>query len=221
MKIVRLMFLFALVSVFVLSCKETKKEEVKDDAAVEMTDDANDSNEEIEPESSDNDATSATGGDAAAGAAGAAATTEGDAVSKEPVTGIKTEAKELEEIDVPEGVIAEELADTPVVYPGCTGSAEEIRACNRKSFIEFIQGEFDKNIAPSLNLGGGDFEIRSFLHIDESGKMTAMKVVAPHESLVTEMKRVISKVPDVLPATEAGQPVGISFMLPVKFKVEI
>ena len=70
-----------------------------------------------------------------------------------------------------------------------------------------------------MNLGSGDFQIRSFLHIDEAGKMSALKVVAPHPALEEEMKRVITKVPTVVPATKEGKPVGITFMLPVKFQV--
>lgn len=227
MKTIRVLFVFAVVSMLVMSCKDTKKEEVTDDASIEMTEEAVESEEGTASESdastsSESDhSDAAAAGAAATGAAASGAEAEGTAASNEAASGIDAESKGLEEIPVPEGVIAEELADTPVIYPGCSGSAEEIRACNRQSFIAFIQGEFDKNIAPSLNLGGGDFEIKSFLHIDEAGKMSALKIVAPDPSLEAEMKRVIGKVPAVAPATEGGQPVGISFMLPVKFKVEI
>lgn len=218
MKTVRILFVVAFVSMLTVSCKETKKEEVKDDAAVEMTDDAVNPEEGAVSESDESATSESDNSDAATTGAAAAA---GDKASKEAVTGIEAQSKDLEEIVIPEGVIAEELADTPVIYPGCSGSAEEIRACNRKSFIAFIHSEFDKNIAPSLNLGGGEFEIKSFVHIDEAGKMSTLKVVSPDPSLDAEMKRVIGKVPVVVPATEAGEPVGITFMLPVKFKVEI
>jgi len=218
MKTIRILFVFAFVSMVFISCKETKKEEVTDDSAVEMTEESIESEDGVAPES---DVSTSSESDNSGESAPGAAAAESEAVSNEAATSIDAEAKGLEEIAVPEGVIAEELADTPVIYPGCSGSAEEIRACNRQSFIAFIKSEFDKNISPSLNLGGGDFEIKSFLHIDETGKMSALKIVAPHPSLETEMKRVIGKVPVVAPATEAGQPVGISFMLPVKFKVEI
>ncbi|MGI9531302.1 hypothetical protein [Lutimonas sp.] len=220
MKIVRLLCMFTLVSILAISCKETKKEDVQDDAAVEMTDESVDSEEAVEATTPEPDI-SAGESDNSGAAASAGAAAAGGAEAHEAAKGIEAETKGIEEVPVPEGVIAEELADTSVIYPGCSGTAEEIRACNRKSFVEFIQNEFDKNIGPSLNLGTGDFQIRSFLHIDESGKMSALKVVAPHPALETEMKRVIAKVPTVVPATKDGKPVGITFMLPVKFQVEL
>ncbi len=53
---------------------------------------------------------------------------------------------------MPEGVIAEELADTPVIYPGCAGCNEEIRACNKESFIAYIKSEFNHEIAKEAGL---------------------------------------------------------------------
>jgi len=214
MKIVKILFIFALVSMIAVSCKETKKEEVQDDAEIEMTDVSSDV---VEEETTD---TAGEASDSDKEAATAPVGTQ-EEKTKEAATGIDAESKELEEFVVPEGVLAEELADTPVIYPGCSGSAEEIRACNRESFVAFIMNEFNKNLAPSLNLGGGEFEIKSYLHIDKAGKMSALKVVAPHIALEAEMVRVIGKVPAVVPATDAGEPVAISFLLPVKFKVEI
>ena len=68
MKIVKLLLVFALVSTIAVSCKETKKEEVQDDAAVEMTEEGSDSGMEAT-----DDAAASTeeesSNDAAAGAA--------------------------------------------------------------------------------------------------------------------------------------------------------
>lgn len=205
--------MLAIVSMVVVSCKETKKEEVQDASAVEME----------EGSSSESADEAASEGQAEAGDSEEPAASE-DAVnpeSKAPATGVEAASKDVEVLAVPEGVLAEELADTPVIYPGCSGSAEEIRTCNRESFIAFIKEEFNKKLASNLNLDEGDYEIKSIIHIDESGKISTMKVVAPDKSLEDEMVRVIGKAPMVVPATEAGEPVAISFLLPVKFKVQI
>ena len=212
MKIVKIFFMLAIVSMVVVSCKETKKEEVQDDAAVEMTEES--SNEAVTDAAADDQVPSdaqESEGDGAAAAAG----------SMEPAKGINAASKDLEELTVPEGVLAEELADTPVIYPGCSGSAAEMRACNKESFIAFIKGEFDKSLAPKLNLDEGDYEIRSIIHVDEAGKISTMKISAPDKAMEDEMVRVISKAPMVVPATKGGKPVAISFLLPVKFKVKI
>ena len=218
MKVIKVLVVFLLVSMIAVSCKETKKEEVQDDAAVEVSDGSSDA--AADAEATDGEMTSESNdNNGEAGAAAGAGAVAGE--EREPVQGIESSAKGVEELAVPEGVLAEEMSDTPVVYPGCRGSIEEIRVCNRESFITFIQKEFNKNLAPSLNLGDGEFVIRSLVHIDEAGKVSSLKIVAPHQSLENEMKRVIDLTPSVVPATEAGQPVAVSFLLPVKFKVEI
>ena len=138
MKLIKLFFMLAIVSMVVISCKETKKEGVQDADAVEMTEESSSESEnsDVAEEGVDKSAAEGEGssGESAAASAG----------SKAPATGVETTSKDLEELKVPEGVLAEELADTPVIYPGCVGSAEEVRTCNRESFIAFIKSEFNK-----------------------------------------------------------------------------
>ncbi len=209
MKIVKLLFVFALVSTIAVSCKETKKEEIQDDTAVEMTEEGTDSSgmEAADEEGGEATSTESSASDAA------------EPSSMKASEGIQAYSKEIEEFVVPEGVMAEELADTPVVYPGCIGSVEEIRACNKESFIAFLKSEFNTNLASSLGLSDGNYEIKSIVHVDESGKISTLRIWAPNKSLEAEMDRVIAKVPLVVPATEAGKAVPVTFLLPVKFKV--
>ncbi len=223
MKILKLLLVFTLVSTIAVSCKETKKEEVQDDT-VEMTEEVitiewveeESSSDEIEATESDAGASGAAAATKAKEAAPAAAAEE----SKEAVEEVvEVEANEVEELVVPAGVIAEELAETPVVYPGCTGSVEEIRACNRASFIAFLKDEFDRSLAESLGLKEGNHEIKSIVQVDTSGKLTALRVNAPHKILEAEMLRVIDNVPVVVPATKGGEAVPVTFILPIKFKV--
>ena len=212
MKIIKVLFIFALVSMIAVSCKETKKEEVQDDAAVEMTEEGGDA--------SDMEA-SEEGGEAAAGAAGAAAASEGGAgESMEAAKGIEAASKDVEALVVPEGVISEELADTPVIYPGCTGSLEEIRACNKESFIAYIKSEFNHDIAKEAGLKSGDYEMGVVIHVNKAGRVFSLRVTAPDPALKVEMERVVNSTPHVVPATEAGEPVGVSVKFLVDFRVE-
>ncbi len=210
MKIVKVLFIFALVSMIAVSCKETKKEEVQDDASVEMTEEGSDaSGMEASEEGSD------------AAAAGAAATSEdGAAETMEAAEGIETESKDVEALVVPEGVISEELADTPVIYPGCTGSLEEIRACNKESFIAYIKSEFNHDIAKEAGLKSGDYEMGVVIHVNKAGRVFSLRVTAPDPALKVEMERVVNSTPHVVPATEAGEPVGVSVKFLVDFRVE-
>jgi len=220
MKIVKVLFIFVFVSMISVSCKETKKEEVQEDAAVEMTEEGSDASDmEVEAAeettSSDSDAAGAAAG---AGAAAAAASDSGE--SMEEAESVEATAKEVEPVVVPAGVIAEELSDTPLIYPGCSGSVEEIRACNKESFIAYIKSEFNHDIAKEDGIKKGDYEIGIVMHVNKAGRVFSLRVTAPNKALKTEMERVVNKTPHVVPATEAGQPVGVSVKFLVDFRVE-
>jgi len=163
MKIVKVLFIFVFVSMISVSCKETKKEEVQEDAAVEMTEEGSDASDmEVEAAeettSSDSDAAGAAAG---AGAAAAAASDSGE--SMEEAESVEATAKEVEPVVVPAGVIAEELSDTPLIYPGCSGSVEEIRACNKESFIAYIKSEFNHDIAKEDGGDGNGFRPKALM----------------------------------------------------------
>lgn len=223
MKIVKLLLVFALVSTIAVSCKETKKEEVQDDAAVEMTEEGSDSGMEATDDASNSaeeESSHDAAAGAAAGAAAAGAASEGSGEA-EAVEAVEAQAKEVEPVVVPEGVIAEELADTPVIYPGCSGSVEEIRACNKESFIAYLRSEFKHdNVASEAGIKRGDYQIGVVMHVNKAGRVFSLRVTAPHEALQNEMIRVVNSTPKVVPATEAGQPVGVSLKFNVDFRVE-
>jgi len=211
-----------LVSTIAVSCNETKKEEVQDDAAVEMTEEGSEAVTEDAAASTEASEEEGSSNAAAAGAAGAAAASSASDSegSMEAAKSIDAESKEIEAVVVPEGVIAEELADTPVVYPGCTGSVEEIRACNKESFIAYLKGEFNHDIAKDAGLKRGDYEIGIVMHVNKAGRVFSLRVTAPKKALENEMVRIINKTPKVVPATQAGEPVGVSLKFLVDFRVE-
>lgn len=212
MKIVKLVFIFALVSMIAVSCKETKKEAVQDESSVEMT----------EAEGTESIGAEAVEGAAVAseGTSSGAEAVEGAEGVEPTATAIEGEMIGMEALEVPEGVIAEKLADTPVIYPGCTGAtAEEFRACNKASFIAYVKKEFNHDVSGS-GLKNGDYAIKAAIHVNKAGRVFTLRVTAPNELLEKEMRRVIDNTPHVTPATKNGEPVGVSFMLPVDFRVE-
>lgn len=220
MKILKLLFVIAIVSMIAVSCKESKKEEVSDDAAVEMNEDATSDDAAKSEDKGESTSGAAATGAAATGAAASSDADESDeSASHESSEAIEGAAKDVEEVPVPEGVIAEELADTPVVYPGCRGTVDEIRACNREKFIAYLRDEFNSDLAKDLGLRMGDHEIVCIVHIDKTGKCHTLRVNAPHKVLEEEAKRVIESVPQLVPATKNREPIGVTFKLPLNFKV--
>ena len=216
MKILKLFFVFAIVSLIAVSCKESKKEEVSDDSAVEMTEEAT-----SEDATSDDDGEAAATGAAATGAAASGdADSSEESATHESSEAIEATSKDVEEVPVPEGVIAEELADTPVVYPGCRGTVDEIRACNKESFVAYIKSKFNHDIAKEAGLKSGDYEIGTVIHVNKAGRVFSLRVIAPNAALKSEMERVINSTPQVVPATSGGEPVGVSLKFNVDFRVE-
>ena len=207
-------FLFALLfaSALVFSCKSEKKE------ATEAAEDAIEAVEEAGQEAGEAMEEGAEAvGEAAESAADAAA--EGaEAVAE----GVEGATKGIEEMAVAEGVITEDMADTPVIYPGCEGgeNAAAIRACSKEKFIAFLKSEFNRDMAKEAGLDPGDHEINTVVHVDEAGKVSALRVTSSNFQLEGEMKRVIGALPQMTPATKGGEAVPVTFILPLDFKVE-
>lgn len=208
MKILKLLFAVAIINMITASCNScetSKKDEVQDESAVEMTDEGSEAME-------------ATGGEeesteAAAGAAGAAA--------HEAVEAVEGATTGVEEVPIDPSIMAESMTNTPVVYPGCEGgTADEIRECSMSKFKAFLIDNFNHEKTKQLNMAPGDYQIRSILKVDEQGKVSVIRTAAPRDELKVEMQRVIDKAPQVTPATHDGQPVSAHFMLPLDFKVQ-
>lgn len=211
MKINKFLFAMLIASALVFSCKSEKKE------ATEAAEDA------VEAVGEAGEAA----GDAiqeGAAAVGAAAESAADAVSEgaEAVAeGVEGAVKGVEEMVVAEGVMTEDLADTPVIYPGCTGSTrEELLACSKGKFIAYLKSEFNRDMTKEAGLDPGDHEIRTVVHVDEEGHVTPLRVTSSNFMLENEMKRVINALPQMTPATKDGKAVPVTFILPLDFKVE-
>ncbi len=211
MKIFKLLFVLVVVSALTFSCKSEKKDasEAMDDAVEAVEEAGQQAGEAIEE---------------GAGAVGDAAESAADAVSEgaESVAeGVEGAVKGVEEMAVTEGVMTENLADTPVIYPGCSGGTnEEIRACSKEKFIAYLKSEFNKNLGREAGLDPGDHEISTVVHVDEVGKVSALRVKTSNYKLEGEMKRLIAALPQMTPATKAGEAVPVTFILPVDFKIE-
>ena len=221
MKFTKFLFVLALIGLLTVSCKESKKEDVQDESGVEMTEEGSSD----VSSSSDADGTSAeassSDGAAAAAATGAASGSAAGAESKSAAEGVQGETKGVEEVAVTEGVMTEKMADTPVIYPGCVkNSVEETRACSKEKFIAYLKKDFNYDLAKEAGLDPGDHEIKTVVHIDETGKCSVLRVTSANYRFEGEMKRLIGALPQMTPATKSGTAVPVTFVLPLNFKVQ-
>lgn len=222
MKIIKLLFVLVVVSALTFSCKSEKKDasEAMDDAVEAVEDAGQEAGDAIEEGAEAVGDAAESAGQTVSDAAkeGADAVAEG---AESVAEGVEGAVKGVEEMAVAEGVMTENLADTPVIYPGCSGGTnDEIRACSKEKFIAFLKSEFNKDLGREAGLDPGDHEITTVVHVDEVGKVSALRVKTSNYKLEGEMKRLIAALPQMTPATKAGEAVPVTFILPVDFKIE-
>ena len=205
MRLIKTLLLLAVITTVTFSCKESKKEGV--DGEIEAVEETVGTTETVEVTEIE-------------GADGSTEVVEVEEVreSASPAKGVESSSVGLEETVV-EGVMVETMADTPVVFPGCAGTIEEIRACSRKMFIKRLKDNYNADRAADLGLKAGEYKLRALVMIDQSGRASVLKVQGPHKDLDKEIGRVIGELPQMKAATEGGQPVSVSFILPLAFSI--
>jgi protein TonB len=126
--------------------------------------------------------------------------------------------EEEEEVveDVP-FVIIEEVP----IFPGCTGNREQLRNCFSDQISKFILKKFNVGLASDLGLQTGSIQkIFVMFKIDRDGKIANIRARAPHKKLQNEAIRVVSLLPTMTPGKQRGRAVGVSYGLPIIFRIE-
>ena len=126
----------------------------------------------------------------------------------------------VEEEDVVEDVAFVVIENVPV-FPGCKGNNSELRACFSDQITKFVSERFDANLSSDLGLASGSIQkIFVVFRIDKNGNIADIQARAPHKKLQDEAIRVISLLPKMTPGRQRGKSVGVSYGLPIVFKVE-
>lgn len=106
------------------------------------------------------------------------------------------------------------------VFPGCEtlDSNDERKECMSKEISQFVNKNFDVNLAKELNLKGN---VRVYVQfkIDKAGEVVDVSVRAPHPRLESEAERVIKKLPTMRPSEQGGEKVGVLYSLPISFRI--
>lgn len=140
-------------------------------------------------------------------------TDEAEAVEVEEIE----EVEEVEEVveDVPFAIIEE----VPV-FPGCTGTKAQKKACLNKKMQKHVQRNFNADLANELGLPSGKKRIFLIFKIDKDGSITSINARAPHPRLKKEAIRLAKKLPKMKPGKQRGKPVRVGYTLPIVFNVE-
>lgn len=103
------------------------------------------------------------------------------------------------------------------IYPGCEGKDNASRkVCMRLKISAFFGSKFDTDITNTLGLVG-DQTIRISFKISKTGQIIDIRTKAAHPDLEVEARRVISMLPNMIPAMQNGKPTIENFALPIRF----
>jgi len=144
-------------------------------------------------------------------------TDESDAIILNVENEIITVEEEEEVLEDVPFIVIEEVP----VFPGCTGNNKALRACFSSQISMFVLKKFNSELASDLGLEPGSIQrIFVVFKIDNKGFITNINARAPHKKLKEEAIRVIELLPKMTPGKQRGRPVGVSYGLPIVFKVE-
>jgi hypothetical protein len=131
----------------------------------------------------------------------------------------KTEITEVREEETTGSVPFAVIEEVPV-FPGCKGLAtnEERKECMSKKISQFINENFDVNLAENLGLKGTNRVYVQF-KIDKNGDVVNVQARAPHPDLQAEGERVINELPKMKPGEQKGKKVGVLYSLPITFQI--
>lgn len=133
------------------------------------------------------------------------------------------EVSDIEEVDEVEDVVEDvpfSIIEEVPVFPGCTGTKAQKKACLNKKLQKIVQRNFDTELANELGLSPGKKRIWVVFKIDVDGSVTNLQVRAPHPRLKKEAERIARKIPKMKPGRQRNKPVRVGYQLPITFVVE-
>jgi protein TonB len=125
------------------------------------------------------------------------------------------EEEQIEQ-DIPFAIIEE-----PPVYPGCTGNKEQKKKCMQEKITKHVSKNYNTGLAQDLGLTPGKKKVYVVFKIDKTGHIVEARARGPHVRLEKEAVRVVNMLPTLIPGKQRGNPVGVSYTLPITLDVQI
>ncbi len=114
-----------------------------------------------------------------------------------------------------DGVAFATIEEAPV-FPGCSGSNEELRKCFSIEIQKHVSENFKTFTAEALGMEKGSKQrVFVLFTVDKKGRVTNIKVRGPHELLEQEAIRVIKLLPRMKPGKTRGKVIKVKYALPI------
>ena len=112
------------------------------------------------------------------------------------------------------------IQDAPV-FKGCENlSKEDNKVCFDKKMKQFVQRNFDIELANEIGLHSGKHKIQTQFVIDNKGEVVDIKIRTAYKALEKEAKRIIKKLPKFKPGKQNSKTVKVRYNLPISFRIE-
>ncbi|MBG7612062.1 energy transducer TonB [Polaribacter sp. BAL334] len=122
--------------------------------------------------------------------------------------------------DEPEMVDYVIIENAPI-FKGCEGlSKVENKKCFDKKMNQFVQRNFDSQLATDIGLRSGKYKIYTQFVIDNKGNVVDIQIRTPHPKLTKETQELIEKLPKFTPGKQREKPVKVRYTLPISFQVD-
>lgn len=127
-------------------------------------------------------------------------------------------AQETSNLEKKNSIQFSEIEQVPL-YPGCETltANEERKRCMRDKVSKFVNRSFNISVADSLKSGLHKIVVN--FEIDNNGEIAHIEAKAAYSELKEEAKRVIQLLPKMQPGKHEGETVGVSFELPISFRI--
>lgn len=129
----------------------------------------------------------------------------------------------IEEVEVMDDDVFEEvpfaIIEEVPTFPGCESlSKSQRRQCFQDKLDRHVRKTFRyPEIAQEMGIQGRVYV--SFV-IDQHGNIVEIKVRGPDNNLENEARRIIEKLPKMIPGKQRGQPVRVPFSYPITFRLQ-
>ncbi len=136
----------------------------------------------------------------------------------DPIPDPKTiiEIEEPEQPDVP----FYQIENAPV-FPGCENAGNNVqkKQCMSDKIKKLINKKFNAALGEQLGLQGVN-RIYVQFKIDKKGDIVNVRARGLHPRLEKEAQRVVNALPKMKPGIQNHKPVGVTYTLPIAFRVE-
>ncbi|MFK8264911.1 energy transducer TonB [Capnocytophaga cynodegmi] len=129
------------------------------------------------------------------------------------VADIKEVVEEPEEVDVPFTIIE----DKPM-FENCKDVAKDKQFdCFKQNLDKHVQKNFTyPQAAAEMGIQG---RVNVHFRINKDGSITIIGVRGPDKMLEAEARRIIEKLPKLIPGKQRGKPTSVTFSYPINFKL--